>query len=787
VTPTAPIPSGNVIFSFSCSNTDAAPISVGVNDLLLSGSVAPVPDIVALVATATNDGIVHLPGNNGTGAFAVASVNVGASGAISVSADTGSGGLPVTLTVCQTVPTNGQCVDPPAAAVATTINNGATPTFAVFVAGSGAIPFAPATSRIFLRFKDTNGVTRGATSVAAQTDNPTSSGSATLLAAATSGTALTQADVGQIISQVVQEAKARNKPAMIAVVDRLGAVLAVYKMTGAPDVLPVVNNPKGPVNAGLNGVALPTAPQVIAKAVTAAYLSSSHGNAFSTRTASQIVQDHFDPGTFGAPSGPLFGVQFSQLPCSDLAVRLTPGDASSLTRGPHRSPLGLAADPGGLPLYKNGELVGGIGVKAEGPYSLDLNIHDNDHSTDEILALAGTIGFDAPAAIRADRISAGGLLLRYSDAAPGDLVSTPASAPAFTALPAGTGGLIAVSGYYSGAALLAGSAYGTNASGIVQDFSGSISSQVAPYLLVDGSGNVRYPATAGSGPGALTQQEVQSILRSAFAMAIQTRAQIRNPAGSTEAVTISVVDANGTVLGVATVPDAPVFGIDVSLQKARSALFMSSASAAQKLTDGGLGKYVDASTLFFQKPVFSGGVAWSARALGNIARDTYPDGIDGSPNGPLSPPATLANPFNDGFQLDLVAGNLVQHVTSVASANPAGDTPAYCTALSAPVGSPSGLPVLANGLQIFPGGFPIYRNGQVIGGIGISGDGVDQDDMTGFLGLYNAGQQMGTGFGHAPLSIRATTVVSSGISPHYLNCPFAPLVNSSSQNLCTGK
>src|SRR3546814_19199565 len=52
----------------------------------------------------------------------------------------------------------------------------------------------------------------------------------------------------------------------------------------------------------------------IAKAVTGAYLSSG-GNAFSTRTASQIVQEHFPPAptTVGLESGPLFGVQFSQL------------------------------------------------------------------------------------------------------------------------------------------------------------------------------------------------------------------------------------------------------------------------------------------------------------------------------------------------------------------------------------------------------------------------------------------------------------------------------------------
>jgi hypothetical protein len=166
--------------------------------------------------------------------------------------------------------------------------------------------------------------------------------------------ALSADDVGQVISRVVQEATARQTPATMAVVDRVGAVLAVYSMTGAPAALPVASNAKGanatPLVDGLNGVSLPVTLQAIAKADTAAYLSSSNGNAFSTRTASQIVQDHFNPGTKFTPSGPLYGVQFSQLPCSDLNVALAPGsDPSSVTRGPHRSPLGLAGDPGGFP------------------------------------------------------------------------------------------------------------------------------------------------------------------------------------------------------------------------------------------------------------------------------------------------------------------------------------------------------------------------------------------------------------------------------------------------------
>jgi hypothetical protein len=168
--PSAPIAPTNVQLNFECSNTLQAPVTPGLNTLLFSASAAPTPDVVALAATVGNTGIVDIPGVNGTAAFAVATVNVGASGQITATADTGTASFPVGLSLCQTDPATGACLTPLASNVTTQVNANATPTFADFVAGAGTIvPFDPASDRIFVRFKDPGGVIRGSTSVAVRT------------------------------------------------------------------------------------------------------------------------------------------------------------------------------------------------------------------------------------------------------------------------------------------------------------------------------------------------------------------------------------------------------------------------------------------------------------------------------------------------------------------------------------------------------------------------------------------------------------------------------------------
>ena len=153
--------------SFNCQNVAPAPVVIGVDTVDLAFTTNPGPDVIALAATASNDGTLHVV--NGAGAFAVATDNAGLTGDLTMTADTGAASLPLALSLCQTS-ADGQCMTAPAASLPLSFAAGATPTFSIFVGSDGAIPFAPSTSRIFVRFKDSSGASHGSTSVAVTTN-----------------------------------------------------------------------------------------------------------------------------------------------------------------------------------------------------------------------------------------------------------------------------------------------------------------------------------------------------------------------------------------------------------------------------------------------------------------------------------------------------------------------------------------------------------------------------------------------------------------------------------------
>jgi hypothetical protein len=246
-----------------------------------------------------------------------------------------------------------------------------------------------------------------------------------------------------------------------------------------------------------------------------------------------------------------------------------------------------------------------------------------------------------------------------------------------------------------------------------------------------------------------------------------------------------------------------MFGADVSLQKARTAMFFSSAGMAdflRALPDAqyalttmasvSFADYIDAAQTFFNDPnaFEDGAIAYAARSVGSITRPFYPDGIETAPPGPFSKPRGEWSPFSTGLQLDLANNAILQHVGFIGGLpGIVADVGKNCAGVT--LGSGATVvttPTVANGLQIFAGGVPIYRGDVLVGGIGVSGDGVDQDDMVAFLGLFNGARELGT-LNHAPIGRRADTLSVRGSRLRYVQCPQAPFVGSAEDNVCANK
>ncbi|MCB0353340.1 MAG: heme-binding protein [Bdellovibrionales bacterium] len=612
---------------------------------------------------------------------------------------------------------------------------------------------------------------------------------------------LTSGEVERILRQAVAGAKILGVAATFAVLDRVGNVLAVYQMPGA-NATTTINGKIGAVG-GLEGVTVPATLAAISKAGTGAYLSS-QGNGFTSRTASQIVQENFNPGEMNQPGGPLFGVQFSQLICSDITV-LNPLFTAGIStgsnllstggRGPRPLPLGLSADPGGIPLYKLGDMVGGLGVELDGQYSLDREVFDFDDNIEERLALIASRGFEAPSERAGDSIFVVGKSFRYTDLSYDQVEVAEEPLPELN--PAA---LTAVTLFTDGT-IRSGTRFGDPASGITKTSRAGVPAAV----LTDEAGNPRFPPRSGTplaGGIELSAVEVDALLDSILFTSFRTRAQIRNPKNSPAQVSIFVVDTQGVVLGMVRSGDAPLFGIDVALQKARTAVFFSSTDAGDRLNEvrsrngvGAFDDYVSLVRAFLGPDALTGTNAFSDRAGGNMSRPFFPDGINGRANGPFSHPfpgtsvaARTWSPFNTGLQLDLVFQRLVQPLG--VPVNPPSSLPDSCTD-SGVLGTR-----LRNGIQIFPGSVPVYRGKTLIGGIGISGDGVDQDDLIAFYGASRPGlDAIGrTGIGdpilgfNAPPEIRADNLQGpiENTRLRFVNCPESPFRDSSEQQVCGG-
>jgi len=338
---------------------------------------------------------------------------------------------------------------------------------------------------------------------------------------------------------------------------------------------------------------------------------------------------------------------------------------------------GITGAVGGIPLYFNGQIAGGIGVDGTGS------------DEDEVIALAGASGIYAPPdAITGDKINVNGIQLVFIGVPiPASLTPIP-----FTSLPN----------------------FGSFAPGFGVIGTPATNYPAAVFAGVPGEIRFTIRDSPLPGPVKLTATDVVAMITNAVAEARITRAAIRQPIGVPARMQVGVTDTAGNILGVFRMNDATMFSLDIVIQKGRSVTaFSDPTQPLGQLIRSDLG--LDPNSQ----------VAFTTRTLGFLAQPFYPPGIDESQPGPL-------------FQIQeqLFAG-----------ANPCAPyTP-------------------GNGVTLFPGSVPLYKSGILVGGLGISGDGVDQDDFVTFSG--------GTGF-LPDFSIRADNIIFRGTNLPFLKFPRHP-------------
>ena len=473
--------------------------------------------------------------------------------------------------------------------------------------------------------------------------------------------ALTSDDVRAIVTSA---AAAVNDPGMaIAVSDRQGNILAVFRRSQAPAS-----------SIGNFGSAVDTNELAAAVARTAAFFSNSQAP-LSSRTVRYISGIHFPPGVMFVSNAALYGIENTNRGCPFNAPYI-PGQEFPSARTLDGSQPGLgiitgkidlndsdpnAVNPGGVPLYKNGRMVGGVGVAGVSP------------AVAEYAAFMGSSqpGF-LPPPPDPGVVFIDGIALPFVN----QTVQPDGTQPA-------TIGVLENAGTW-----------------------------VVGPLSSPGPAPEGYLVAPRAGPlGGLSAGEVQSIIQNSIATANQTRAIIRLPLGTRAKFVIAVADLDGQIIGLYRMNDSTVFSIDVAVAKSRNVIYFSGANRTASDLPG-----VPINT------------AITNRTLGFGAQPFYPPGIDFSDPGP----------FFGLYQFDALN---------------------HCTQGSQPANP------YQNGIVFFPGALPLYRSGVLVGGLGVSGDGVEQDDFVTAAGA--------AGF-EAPTSIRADRVFDQSVRLPYLKFPRNP-------------
>jgi len=482
-----------------------------------------------------------------------------------------------------------------------------------------------------------------------------------------------------------------------------GMAIAVTDRQG--DVLGVYDTGAPPTSIGNLGTTVNTYELAIALARTTSFFSNDQAP-LTSRTVRFISASHFPPGIMYEESGPLYGIENTNRGCSfNLTTPAQPVPASTLT---------FIAPPfnGQSPATLAQPNTPGLGILTGKANLLDTAQLAVNPGSVPLYIGSTVVGGVGVAGIPANQAEYAALI-----GAVGGGVPPPAKFAPFT-------DVIFLGGVaLPGVALVdqvqpPGTSPGPGTGSYVYGnsgpkCSGSVGTVSANGLCARPAPNPDpYGYLAGpydSKIGGLTAAEVDGIVQNAIATANITRAAIRLPAGVPAKMAIAVSDMDGTLLAVYRMFDGTIFSIDVAVAKSRNVIYF---------TEAGL-------------PGLSPGTAVTNRTIGFGAQPFYPSGIDYTPPGPF-------------YQL---------YVNDVA--NP-------CTQ-----GGDSTNPQNQSGIVFFPGSVPLYKGNTLVGGLGVSGDGVDQDDF-----VTNGGLQ---GYA-APSNITADNFLIRDVRLPYLKFPRNPTI-----------
>lgn len=567
---------------------------------------------------------------------------------------------------------------------------------------------------------------------------------------------LTTADVSVLLRRAA--AASASQDAIIAVVDRNGRILGVRTEAG---VAVEITSSNANLVFAIDGA--------VAKARTAAFFANNQAP-LTSRTIRNLSQStitqrevdsnpnipdldstqrgpgfvapvgiggHFPPGVPNTPPVDLFGIEhtnrdgtvhpgldsirgtgddfnFAALGRDRFNINrafvpagqnLTAPDSYGFVTGllPNAQSRGIATLPGGIPLFKNGSVAGGIGVFFPGKtgYATEensiLGTTFNAMKPDRSLE-AEYIGFAAAGGASLINLPVEGINGIPKPAGfniplkPGDRIDL----VGITLDTFGPGGQEGPKKLRNFGRLLG---VGSPDSGVNRQVSAVATQTLLAGRAVPTGWLVRPHDGAG-----IKAAEVTRIIEQGIFQATRTRAAIRLPLSSQTRMVLAVTDRNGEVVGLYRMPDATVFSIDVAIAKARNVNYYADPAKLQS------------SDRIFGVPV---GTAFTNRTIRFLALPRFPSSVDGEFPGPFS---ILRDGGTDpifGFQVgSRLPARAFQSVYGHDSFFPGSNFHDQTN------------PQNQNGIVFFPGSAPLYKLGRgLIGGFGVSGDGVDQDDV----------------------------------------------------------